>query len=192
MYMPHRLIHLWERLISFPNLLSAAKKSARGKRFRPPVLQYHDQLEHELLRLQAALRDHTYCPGDYRTFYIHEPKKRLISAAPYRDRVVHHALVNVLDPIYERCFIYDSYACRKGKGTHAAVRRAQRRLVSRDAEALRSGARSAWSDNAGRAPLRRLRVAANQLACSTKNSRSSRRRTISSSGPASRFGVLIG
>ena len=56
---------------------------------------------------------------------MYEPKKRLISAAPFRDRVVHHALTRVLDPIFERSFIADSYACRKGKGTHAAVRRAQ-------------------------------------------------------------------
>ncbi len=123
--MPRRHHDLWPRLISFENLLAAAHNSARGKRFRQPVLKFQVELEHELYRLQAALRDHSYRPGDYCTFFIHHPKKRLISAAPYRDRVVHHALVNVLEPIYEGCFIHDSYACRKGKGTHAAMRRAQ-------------------------------------------------------------------
>lgn len=117
--------NLWDTLISFPNLLRAAKNSARGKRFLPPVLKFHSELEHELFKLGHELREKTYRPGGYRTFQIHTPKKRLISAAPYRDRVVHHALVNVLEPIYEHCFIHDSYACRKGKGTHAAMRRVQ-------------------------------------------------------------------
>lgn len=72
------------------------------------------------------MADKSYRPGAYRTFFIHEPKRRQISAAAYRDRVVHHALTRVLEPIFERSFIHDSYACRKGKGTHAAVRRCQK------------------------------------------------------------------
>jgi retron-type reverse transcriptase len=117
--------NLWARLVGFANLLRAARQAERGKRFRPPVLAFHAELEHELCRLEADLRARTYRPGPYRTFHIHEPKKRLISAAPYRDRVVHHALVNVLAPVWERCFLPDSYACRQGKGTHAAMRRCQ-------------------------------------------------------------------
>ena len=62
-------------------------------------------------------------PGAYRTFRIHDPKPRLISAAPYRDRVVHHALCRVIEPVFEPTFVFDSYACRRGKGTHAAVSR---------------------------------------------------------------------
>src|SRR5262245_40857259 len=116
--------NLWPQLIRFENLLCAAKKAQQGKRLRPPVLKFNFDLEYELCRLYEELLEHPWQPGPYRTFYIHEPKKRLISAAPYRDRVVHHALVNVLEPIYERCFLHDSYACRKGKGTHVAVRRA--------------------------------------------------------------------
>ncbi len=69
------------------------------------------------------LRDGGYQPGEYRQFLLHEHKPRLISAAPFRDRVVHHALCNVIEPIFDRGFIHDSYACRKGKGTHAAVDR---------------------------------------------------------------------
>lgn len=83
------------------------------------------ELETQLLQLQDELRGGTYRPGPYRTFEIFEPKRRMISAAPFRDRVVHHALCNVLEPIFERTFIHDSYACRKGKGTHAAVDRFQ-------------------------------------------------------------------
>jgi retron-type reverse transcriptase len=92
------------------------------------VLRCHAELGHELCQLHAQLRDRSWRPGPYRTSHIREPKVRLISAAPYRERVVQHALVNVLGPIDERCSLYDSYACRKGKGTHAAVRRVRHYL----------------------------------------------------------------
>ena len=69
--------------------------------------------------------DRSYRPGGYQSFHIHEPKRRLISAAPFRDRVVHHALCNVIEPVLERSFIFDTYANRKGKGTHRALDRAQ-------------------------------------------------------------------
>jgi retron-type reverse transcriptase len=114
--------HLWAELISFPNLLRAAQNAQRGKRFRPDVARFHFDLERQLWALHEELARHTYQPGPYRSFTVYEPKARLISAAPYRDRVVHHALSNVLEPIYERSFLFDSYACRPGKGTHAAVR----------------------------------------------------------------------
>ena len=81
------------------------------------------ELEANLFTLQKQLRDGSYEPGPYTNFTIHEPKRRLISAAPFRDRVVHHALVNVIEPIYERKFIHDSYANRAGKGTHRALDR---------------------------------------------------------------------
>jgi len=71
--------------------------------------------------LQRELRDFSYRPGDYHHFYIFEPKQRKISAAPFRDRVVHHALCNLIEPIFDRRFIARSYANRIGKGTHAAV-----------------------------------------------------------------------
>ena len=83
------------------------------------------QSERELWRLHEELACKTYRPGPYRTFTIYEGKTRQISAAPFRDRVVHHALTGILEPIFERSFIFDSYACRKGKGTHAAVDRCQ-------------------------------------------------------------------
>ena len=117
--------HLFEQLVSWPNLLRAAWQAARGKRHRDNVLQFQFDYELELLRLQRELTDRTYRPGPYRTFRIVVPKPRTISAAPFRDRVVHHALVNVLEPIFERRFIDDSYACRAGKGTHAALDRFQ-------------------------------------------------------------------
>jgi retron-type reverse transcriptase len=114
---------LWPTLVSFPNLLRAAVKAARGKRGQENVARFHFDLERQLCRLQDELTRRTYVPGPYRVFTIREPKPRLISAAPFRDRVVHHALCNVLEPIFERAFIGDSYASRRGKGTHAAVDR---------------------------------------------------------------------
>jgi len=112
-------------MISFENLLKAAEKARRGKRFRPPAARFFFHLERELARLHDELAGKIYRPGPYRTFTIYEGKKRQISAAPFRDRVVHHALTGVLEPIFERSFVHDSYACRRGKGTHAAVDRCQ-------------------------------------------------------------------
>jgi retron-type reverse transcriptase len=114
---------LWDKLTSFANLVRAADAARKGKRHRPNVARFDFDLEKELCRLQDELRSHTYVPGEYRSFLIHEPKQRLISAAPYRDRIVHHALVRILAAIFEPTFDYDSYACRRGKGTHAAVDR---------------------------------------------------------------------
>jgi len=115
--------NLYDKICSFENLLLAALYARRGKRSRRDVAAFEFNLEHELLKLQEELTEGTYQPGPYRTFYIYEPKKRMISAAPYRDRVVHHALCNVIGPIFERTFIYDSYANRLGKGVHKAVDR---------------------------------------------------------------------
>lgn len=115
--------NLWPQVIDFNNLLDAAGKAQRGKRYRENVLYFNSRLADELLRLQDELETKTYQPGEYKTFQIVEPKKRLISAAPYRDRVVHHALCNVIGPIFERMFIRDTYANRAGYGTHRALRR---------------------------------------------------------------------
>ncbi len=117
--------NLWEGIISFENLLLAAHAAARGKRFKPGVARFLFDLESQILRLREELASKSYRPGPYRTVTIYEGKTRQISAAPFRDRVVHHALTGVLDPIFDRSFIVDSYACRRGKGTHAAVNRCQ-------------------------------------------------------------------
>ncbi|HEX5273207.1 MAG TPA: RNA-directed DNA polymerase, partial [Gemmataceae bacterium] len=115
--------NLWAELTGFRNLLRAFEQARRGKRRHENVAAFEVELERELFRLQDELRGKTYAPGPYRTFQICEPKPRLISAAPFRDRVVHHALCRVLVPIFEPTFLGDSYACRVGKGTHAAVDR---------------------------------------------------------------------
>jgi len=115
--------HLFEKVCSFDNLYTAYIKARKGKRFKPDVDNFSYNLEHELIQLEKDLLDGSYEPGEYHQFMIHEPKERLISAAPFRDRVLHHAIHQVIEPIFEKQFIYDSYACRVGKGTHAAVRR---------------------------------------------------------------------
>ena len=114
---------LWPLITDFANLWIASKKAQKGKRFRGNVLAFNDRLESELEQLQRELLSQSYFPGEYRTFEIKEPKARLISAAPYRDRVVHHALCNIIVPVFERTFIRDSYANRTGFGTHRALRR---------------------------------------------------------------------
>ena len=89
------------------------------------MLRFDFDLERELLQLRRELIGGSYQPGPFTTHWISRPKPRLISAAPYRDRVVHHAIMNVLEPLLDRTFHPDSYACRRGKGTHAAARRLQ-------------------------------------------------------------------
>lgn len=116
---------LYDQICSFKNLLLAARKARKGKRYQENVSRFHADLEKELVLLQQELLAQTYMPGAYRTFHVYEPKPRMISAAPYRDRVVHHALCNVIAPLFERTFIEDSYANRIGKGTHAAILRYQ-------------------------------------------------------------------
>jgi retron-type reverse transcriptase len=115
---------LYERLCSFENLLYAYRRAARGKRSRPDVAAFDYHLESHLLRLRDQLRQHRYRPNSYRRFTIADPKPRVISAAPFRDRVVHHALCNIIEPLFERRFIVDSYANRQGKGIHQALDRA--------------------------------------------------------------------
>src|SRR5689334_1324978 len=97
--------HQFEQLCSFDNLWAAYAQARRGKRSRPDVAAFDYQLERNLFTLERELRDGSYTPGAYHHFYIREPKRRKISAAPFRDRVVHHALCNVIMPIFEVRFV---------------------------------------------------------------------------------------
>lgn len=121
-----RVGHLFERIVTFENLASAAHKAFRGsKKYTGRAATFYFNLEQELLLLEQELRSGVYRPAPYHTFTIYEPKQREISASDFRDRVVHHAICHVLEPLLDRSMIFDSYACRTGKGAHAAVRRAQ-------------------------------------------------------------------
>lgn len=117
--------NLYARIADFENLFHAFKNAARGKRRRPDVAEFEFRLEENLVQIREELLEKLYEPGPYHNFSIHDPKPRLISAAPFRDRVVHHALCQIIEPLFEARFVYDSYACRVGKGTHAALDRAQ-------------------------------------------------------------------
>ena len=113
--------NLFDNIASFPALHAAALRAARGKRGKPGAAAFLANLEKEILRLQRELCSGRYRPGRYKIIEVFDPKHRIVSAAPFRDRVVHHALCAVCEPIFERGFIHDSYANRKGKGTHRAV-----------------------------------------------------------------------
>ena len=112
---------LFQRIANFEALKAAARKALIGKRKKPGAGAFCANLERELLRLERTLLDGSYHPGRYVEIAIKDPKERLVSAAPFRDRVVHHALCAVVCPIFEAGFIANSYANRTGKGTHRAV-----------------------------------------------------------------------
>ena len=114
-------------LIAEPdNLRLAFVKARRGKTASREVVEMTRGLDRQLLQLRQEIRSGELQLGAYRRFIIREPKRREICAGPFRDNVLHHAMMNVCHPDFERHQIYDSYACRTGKGTHAAVQRAQR------------------------------------------------------------------
>ncbi len=117
--------HLYPQVCDFENIYLAYRKARKGKRGRMQPAMFERVQDDELLAIQEELQTQSYQPGAYHSFFIHDPKKRLISAAPFRDRVVHHALCRVMEPIWEKRFIHDTYANRVGKGTHRALDRAQ-------------------------------------------------------------------
>ena len=122
--------NLFNKICSFENLHLAYLKARKYKRYRNEILEFGYNVEKNLLRLQEELSDQTYRHGGYRKFIICDSKKREIKAAPFRDRVVHHALCNIIEPIFDKGFIYDSYACRKNKGTHRVIKRLDQALKS--------------------------------------------------------------
>jgi retron-type reverse transcriptase len=117
----HKNLH--PAIVDWRNLMQAWRKARKGKRYREAAASFARNLDQEMLSIHSDLVSGQYQPGGYRSFTVHDPKRRKISAAPFRDRVVHHALCNVIEPIYERKFIFDSYANRAGRGTHKALDR---------------------------------------------------------------------
>lgn len=107
------------------NLRLAFWKASKGKRYTREVLAYQKELDVNLSRLNAQLSSGLIDVGKYRHFKVFEPKERQICASAFSEQVLHHALMNICHIYFERHLIYDSYASRKGKGIHAALRRAQ-------------------------------------------------------------------
>ena len=114
---------LFEKLISIENLELAYQKARKGKFNTKAIQEFDAHYQLYLIQLRLELKSRAYAPAQLKTFILRDPKTRTISVSQFRDRVVHHALVNVLQPIFEPRFIYDSYASRKGKGTLAALKR---------------------------------------------------------------------
>ena len=112
---------MFDAVTDWENLWRAFRMAARGKRRRASAALFEHQVADRLVVLQRELSTQAYRPGAYCHFFIHEPKRRKISAAPFRDRVVHHALCNVMAPIVETRFIEHSYANRVARGTHRAI-----------------------------------------------------------------------
>lgn len=114
---------LYEKLYSIENLLSAFAKARKGKSKKNYVVNFESNLEKNIAMLQRDLRLNKYNPSRLRKFIIRDPKTRTIHSSIFRDRIVHHAIINVIKPFYENIFIYDSFASRKNKGSHLAVKR---------------------------------------------------------------------
>jgi hypothetical protein len=117
--------HLFDQIAASGNLLGAYLKARRGKTQHPEVRAFAVHLDAEIAALRQELLEGRCRFDRYRSFRIRDPKERVIHAAPFRDRVLQHAVMNVCEPVFERAQVFDSYACRKGKGTRAALFRAR-------------------------------------------------------------------
>jgi len=122
--------NLFESVVDFQNLAVSFKQASRGKKQKVYIIEFFLDLEENLLQIQSELEREEYMWGGYYIFEVQDSKKRLISAPVFRDRVVHHALCNIIDPIFDRTFIAHSFACRKGKGTLAGVKAYERFINS--------------------------------------------------------------
>ena len=136
--------NLWQQLISFDNLENAYEKAKKGKLGNPKVLEFAQHWKFHICNLLRELRNKTYQPLPLKKFVLRDPKTRVICVSDFRDRVVHHALVNILRPIFEQRFIHDSFASRKNMGTLPALERFQKfmRRVSRNGKLVQNAKNS--------------------------------------------------
>lgn len=117
--------NLYQKIVTFDNFVRAAHRAFRGKKDNYAAAEFYFNYEYELLALRKELNSGAYTPRPLTTFFISDPKVRLISAPEFRDRVLHHAICNIIEPILEKGYISHSFACRKGKGTHRAIKQTQ-------------------------------------------------------------------
>ena len=113
--------HLIEKIANMDNLYLAFYKAKKGKAFKNEVVAYCQRLQDNLLNLRQQLFSANVDVGKYHYFNVYDPKKRLICAAPFGQRVMHHALMNICHPFFEKAQIFHSYASRVSKGTYAAL-----------------------------------------------------------------------
>ena len=113
---------LFNQIISYDNVRLAWLKARRHKTSKNVVKNFSKNVNKNLLIVQKNVKSKPEILSSYSQFTIYEPKERLISVVPFIDRVMHHAIMNVLEPVFEKQFIYHTYACRKGKGSHKAIK----------------------------------------------------------------------
>ena len=117
--------NLFETIVEPENMYQAYRHARKGKSWQDTIRVFEADLDKNLEAIRASLANKTFATSPYQTFMVHEPKARLIYKLPFNpDRVVQHAVMNVIEPIWDSMFISDSYSCRKGKGIHAGSRRA--------------------------------------------------------------------
>jgi retron-type reverse transcriptase len=120
-----RLKNIWKLIISFDNLYKAYLSASKGKRDSLPVIKFRLTLEENLIVLQNELIWHMWRPTPLAQFYVYEPKKRSITPLSFRDRIVSHAVIQIIEPFIDNRLIYDTHACRRGHGQHLAAKRVQ-------------------------------------------------------------------
>lgn len=124
--------NLYGKIVDFENIYNAYYRARKAKRYKDSTLEFSRDLESGLISVKRDLDNKTYRVGPYKSFYVYEPKKREIFALAFRDRVVQHALISVIEPILGRSFIFDTYACQINKGTHAGLRRLHRSIAGQN------------------------------------------------------------
>lgn len=132
--MPSKKSDVFSKVASFESLYRGYREARKGKRYKDEVVLFSANLEENILQLSRRLKTRDYEPKGFKNFTLFDPKEREISAPYFRDRIVHRSLHNSLEPIFEKRLIYDTYACRPGKGTHAGVDRLQSFMRREDAE----------------------------------------------------------
>ena len=121
--------NLFNEIVNISNIRDAYYKVCKGKnKYSNGHLSFKENLDFNLWRIQQEFISGTYKIGEYYTFIIFEPKKRIISALPFKDRVIQHAINNIIEPIFEKTFYSCSYGCRKNKGTHKGVKETQAKI----------------------------------------------------------------
>ena len=122
-HMPKTYNNLYEKIISLNNLAVAWRKARKGKTKKRYVKEFEADLRENILQLREELKNQNYSPRPLVTFILRDPKTRVISKSDFRDRIVHHALIRIIEPIFDKTFIHDSCANRKGKGNLFAIKR---------------------------------------------------------------------
>lgn len=121
--MTKQIKNVYNTLCTYENLYEAYLQARKCKRYRDEILKFSFNLEENLMEIGEELKAHTYKVGGYREFYVYEPKQRLIMALPFKDRIVQWGIYQLLNPTFDKSYIFDSYGCRIGKGTLKAVQR---------------------------------------------------------------------